>query len=105
MPEQTGGGGQNDAGGLGVERSGIQFESNKVPADAEPAPAEDDRAGEDGAAQPLKIDAHLVYRVQPERSRAHYRAIFRAPQVARSEVPAGTDWTPIKTDTQLASTN
>src|SRR5690606_31630674 len=86
-----------------IERNdGIQFDSFKIPArdraeDANDADdddnAADEAAGEEsGVIEPLQIDAVAASSVVPQRQRAHYRAIFHAPSVARTQVPGPCGW-------------
>ena len=86
-----------------IERNdGIQFDSFKIPArdraeDANDADdddnAADEAAGEEsGVIEPLQIDAVAASSVVPQRQRAHYRAIFHAPSVARTQVPGPSGW-------------
>jgi hypothetical protein len=96
-----------------IERSdGFQFDTFKIPArdradedaDADEADPPDERAGEESRViEPLQIDAVAFVATTPQRQRAHYRAIFRTPSVARTHVPSQSNWEPIPDIPSLAN--
>lgn len=97
-----------------IERNdgGFQLDAFKIPArdradeaaddDEADDAQEEDAAEESGVIEPLDIDA-VATSVTPQRRRAHYRAIFRTPSVARSTVPSQSGWEAIGDVPSLAN--
>lgn len=88
-----------------IERGDDGFQFNyKIPAKdrTEETRESEQRDDESRAAEPLDIDSRVAFRLQPDRSRAHYRVVFRTPAVRRARVTPGSEWQPVEAETRLA---